>query len=54
MLSRYGPVFGVKVGKGADDGVEEVGVEEVAGGGPVVSIEDAKDGPGVGGEVAEG
>lgn len=53
MLAGYGRVFGEKVGKGADDGVEEVGVEEGAGSRSVVSVEDAKDGPGVCGEVAE-
>ena len=54
MLSGYRRVFGEKVGKGTDDGVEEVGVEEGAGGGSVVSVEDTEDGPGVCGEVAEG
>jgi len=53
VLAGYGRVFGEKVGKGADDGVEEVGVEEGAGSRSVVSVEDAKDGPGVCGEVAE-
>jgi hypothetical protein len=54
VLSSYRRVFGEKVGEGTDDGVEEVGVEEGAGGRSVVSVEDTKDGPGVGGEVAEG
>ena len=54
MLSGYRRVFGEKVGKGTDDGVEEVGIEEGAGGGSVVSVEDTEDGPGVRGEVAEG
>ena len=47
MLSGYGRVFGEKVGKGINDGVEEVGVEEGAGSRSVVSVEDTKDGPGV-------
>ena len=54
MFSGYGRVFGEKVGKGTDDGIEEVGVEKGAGGRSVVSVEDTKDGPGVCGEVAEG
>ena len=54
MFSGYGRVFGEKVGKGTDDGVEEVGVEEGAGGRSVVSAEDTEDGPAVCGEVAEG
>lgn len=32
MLSGYGYVFGEKVGKDTNDGIEEVVVEEVAGG----------------------
>jgi hypothetical protein len=47
VLSGYGRVLGRKVGKGTDDGVEEVGVEERAGSRSIVPIEDTKDGPGV-------
>ena len=46
-------MFGEKVAKGINDGIEEVGVEEGAGGRSVVSVKDTKDGPGVCGEVAE-
>ena len=47
MLSRYRRVIGRKVGKGINDGNEEVGIKDGAGGRSVVSVEDTKNGPGV-------